>query len=228
MDTGVYDEKGAAYAEHAARNPWNDLYDRPAMLSLAGDVAGKRVLDVGCAAGHLSGQLAARGASVVGIDNSAVLVEIARSLWPASFVCADLAEPLEFPDGSFDVVTASLVLHYLADWASPLAELRRVLVPGGVLVVSVHHPCEDWRWFDLPNYFTTSLVTDRWTVAGEEMEVQYYHRPLSSVFSSLREAGFRVDDVVEPMPLPECAEVNPQAYESLTTKPRFLYFRAVA
>ncbi|WP_285741785.1 class I SAM-dependent methyltransferase [Lentzea sp. NBRC 105346] len=228
MGIGVYDEKGAAYAEHSARNPWNDLYDRPTILALAGDVAGKRVLDVGCAAGHLTGALTQRGASVVGVDSSSVLLSIARSKWPAEFVWADLAEPLDFPDGSFDVVTASLVLHYLPDWSTPLASLHRVLRPGGVLVMSVHHPCEDWRWFDLPNYFSTELVTDEWVVAGERMVVQYYHRPLSSVFASLREAGFVVHDMVEPMPLPECEQVDPRTYESLTTKPRFLYFKAVA
>lgn len=165
---------------------------------------------------------------MVGVDLSPVLVEIARSLWPGEFRCADLAEPLDFPAGSFDLVTASLVMHYLWDWASPLAELRRVLKPGGALVISVHHPCEDWRWFDLPDYFSTELVTDRWRVADSEIEVQYYHRPLSAVFSSLREAGFRVDDVVEPMPLPECEQADPRAYESLTTKPLFLYLKVIA
>lgn len=225
----MYDNKAAAYAEQTARNAWNHLYDRPAMLSLAGDVAGKRVLDVGCAAGYLSGELAARGASVVGLDVSTELVSIARSLWSSvEFRCGDLTEPLDFPDGSFDLVTASLVLHYLRDWSTPLASLRRVLSPGGALVMSVHHPCEDWRWFDLPNYFETVLVTDRWTVAGEEMVVQYYHRPLGAVFAALREAGFRVDDVVEPQPLPECEQVDPRAFASLTTTPRFLYIRAVA
>ena len=53
---------------------------------------------------------------------------------------ADLAAPLPFADAKFDDVIASLVLHYLEDWAGPLAELRRVLKSGGRLIVSVIHP----------------------------------------------------------------------------------------
>ena len=53
---------------------------------------------------------------------------------------ADLGRPLPFPDSAFDDVVASLVLHYLEDWTAPLAELRRVLKPGGRLIASVNHP----------------------------------------------------------------------------------------
>jgi SAM-dependent methyltransferase len=52
----------------------------------------------------------------------------------------DLADPLPFPDGAFDDVVASLVLHYLRDWGPTLAEVRRVLTPGGRLLASVDHP----------------------------------------------------------------------------------------
>src|SRR5829696_4959724 len=52
----------------------------------------------------------------------------------------DTQEPVPFPDKAFDDVVASLVLHYLGDWAGPLGELRRVLKPGGRLILSVNHP----------------------------------------------------------------------------------------
>jgi ubiquinone/menaquinone biosynthesis C-methylase UbiE len=53
---------------------------------------------------------------------------------------ADLGRPLPFPDGAFDDVIASLVLHHLEDWTAPLDELRRVLTPAGRLIVAVDHP----------------------------------------------------------------------------------------
>ncbi|MDT7727329.1 MAG: hypothetical protein QOI21_3905 [Actinomycetota bacterium] len=224
-----YDEFSEAYANHAADNPYQALYDRPAILKLAGPVVGKRVLDVGCAAGHLSAKLAERGAAVTGIDLSQGMVDLARQRHGnhATFEQADLAEPLTFvEDESIDLITASLVLHYLLDWDPTLGEFRRVLRHGGALVMSVHHP-DDWRWFDRPNYFRTERVTDEFPIGGRLQPVQFYRRPLSKTFGALRQAGFTVDEIAEPMPLPEAEHLAPVAYESLITKPRFLYFRAI-
>jgi len=91
----------------------------------------------------------------------------------------------------------------------------------------VHHP-EDWHWFDRPNYFRTEQVTDVFDIAGQLQRVQFYRRPLSETFKALRQAGFVIDEIAEPMPLPECRDVAPGAYENLSTKPRFLYFRATS
>jgi SAM-dependent methyltransferase len=223
-----YDDPGETYARHSATNPWNEQYDRPAIHALTGDVDGLDVLDVGSAAGVLSAQLVERGARVVGVDASPVMVAIARGHCPqATFHVADLAEPLDLPDAAFDLVTASLVLHYLPDWVPTLRELRRTLRPGGALVMSVHHP-DIWRYFDLPGYFPTRLIVDHWDIGGAEpMEVRFYHRPLSVMFAALRGAGFLVDEIVEPQPLPEVEQSDPRAYARLTTMPWFLYFRAL-
>jgi ubiquinone/menaquinone biosynthesis C-methylase UbiE len=112
------------------------------MLALAGDVAGRRILDAGCGSGPLFAALRDRGAIVTGFDKSAGMLELARRRLgdDADLQVADLGSPLPFPDSTFDAVTASLVLHYLEDWGPALAELRRVLKPGGRLIVSVDHP----------------------------------------------------------------------------------------
>lgn len=224
-----YDDFSEVYAEHAAKNPYNALYDRPAILDLAGEVTGDRVLDVGCAAGHLSVALAERGAEVVGVDLSQGMVDVARRLsgGKAKFERADVAEPLAFETDAFDLITASLVLHYIEDWAPTLAEFRRVLRPGGRLIFSVHHP-EDWHWFGLTNYFPTERVVDEWDMGGRTQEVAFYRRPLSRTFSALRQAGFDVDEIAEPQPLPACEAAFPDAFKSMSTKPRFLFFRAIS
>src|SRR5262249_47759388 len=103
---------------------------------------------------------------------------------------------------------------------------RRVLSPGGRVVLSTHHPGEDWRWFGRPDYFATELVADRFPIGGgAEQEVRFYRRPLSAVFAAIRDGGLQVDELAETMPVPECAERFPDAYASLTTSPRFLYLR---
>lgn len=230
MKSSDYDTFGEAYAEHSAISPFNALYDRPAILGLAGEVAGLRVLDIGCATGLLSRQLAERGADVLGLDASEVMIREAerRHGQYAQFRQADLAEPLHFiPDASVDLVTASLVLHYLRDWGPTLQELHRVLVPGGAFVLSVHHS-DDSAWFADRDYFATEVITETWPIGDHPTEVRFYRRPLSATFSALRQGGFRVDELAEPMPVPEVAESHPEAYRTLTTQPRFLYFRCVA
>lgn len=125
-----YDSFGAAYAAETESNLINGYYARPAILDLAGDVTGRRILDVGCGAGPLLAALRERGAVVTGIDSSTTMLQLARQRLgdgPA-LLAADLADPLPFPDAAFDDVIACLVLHYLEDWSGPLAELRRVLV----------------------------------------------------------------------------------------------------
>jgi SAM-dependent methyltransferase len=128
-----YDRFAEAYSAQNDSGFFNAHYARPEMLRLAGDVSGRRILDAGCGSGPLSAVLLAKGAGVTGFDVSAAMVELARQRLgdDADVHVADLAAPLAFADAEFDDVVASLVLHYLEDWAVPLAEFRRVLKPGG-------------------------------------------------------------------------------------------------
>ena len=79
---------------------------------------------------------------------------------------ADLAEPLPFGDAEFDDVVASLVLHYLEDWSGPLAELRRVLKPGGRLLVSVNHPVIFPVVYPESDYFAVTRYTEDYDFSG--------------------------------------------------------------
>jgi 2-polyprenyl-3-methyl-5-hydroxy-6-metoxy-1,4-benzoquinol methylase len=73
-----YDSFAEAYAAETESNLINGYYTRPAILDLAGDVAGRRILDVGCGAGPLLESLRDRGASVTGVEPSAKMLELER------------------------------------------------------------------------------------------------------------------------------------------------------
>jgi ubiquinone/menaquinone biosynthesis C-methylase UbiE len=222
-----YDTFAEAYSAENETSLLNAYYERPAMLALAGDVAGRRILDAGCGAGPLSAALRDRGAIVTGFDKSAGMIELARRRLgdDADLQVADLGSALPFPDNAFDDITASLVLHYLEDWGPALAELRRVLRPGGRLIVSVDHPFaitlmhrEDGRKAD---YFATSNRTEEWTMGGQSARMSFWDRPLHAMTEAFIAAGFRIAVVSEPPPDPAAHELFP---DELAAKPRFLCF----
>jgi SAM-dependent methyltransferase len=122
-----YDRMGDVYANDADTDPFKVSYDRPAILAMAGDVRGKRVLDAGCAAGSLTELLVERQAVVVGVDVNPRLVERAREglAGRAELVVADISTPMPFLESSsFDIVVASLVPPLLRGLATDSARIR--------------------------------------------------------------------------------------------------------
>src|SRR6185437_3556449 len=99
----------SSFEAHAADGPYNAHYDRPAVLELVGDVAGKRVLDAGCGPGLYGEELLARGADLVAFDGSSAMVELARKRLGSSarVVHADLSGPLPFSASEFDLVVCA-------------------------------------------------------------------------------------------------------------------------
>ncbi|WNV76526.1 methyltransferase domain-containing protein [Geodermatophilus sp. DSM 44513] len=227
-DENDYDAFAAAYSGDDEHNVWNALYERPASLAMVGDVVGRRVLDAGCGAGAHAAALVERGAVVTGLDSSRGLLALAgERLGPSvRLVPGDLREPLPFEASSFDVVLAALVLHHIPDWGPTLAEFHRVPTPGGRLVVSTHHPFMDHALAGGRDYFATYDFTDEWRRGGRTMRMRFWHRPLSAMTRALREAGLVVETIEEPQPDPAVRDLDPRAWESLTTSPRFLFLSA--
>lgn len=222
-----YEQIAGAYAQQVDNRPMNAHYERPALLELLPDVAGKHVLDIGCGSGWYAEYLLSQGAQVTAFDYDAEFVARtqARVHERATVLRANLAEPLHFAeDAAFDLAIAPLVLHYLHDWEPPLRELYRVLRPGGVLVFSTHHPFMDWQEFERENYFAVDLLEDYWEGIGA---VQFYRRPLTAMSAALDAAGFRIERLVEPQPTAAFRAARPDWYERLSTRPWFLLVRAV-
>jgi SAM-dependent methyltransferase len=225
-----YDEFAEAYTAENETSLMNAHYERPATLALAGDVAGRRILDAGCGAGPLFAALRDRGAVVTGVDQSAGMLELARRRLgaDAELRVADLAEPLPFPGDAFDDVVASLVLHYLEDWKPVLAELRRVLRTGGRLIASVNHPfmvnLTHRQDGPRPDYFERYTWTDEFEMHGRTARMTFWNRPLHAMTDAFTEAGFRISVIGEPHPTAEARELFPDDFALLDTFPSFLFF----
>ncbi|MFY7069685.1 class I SAM-dependent methyltransferase [Nocardiopsis changdeensis] len=225
-----YDHLAAGYDSENASSIMNAYYERPAILALAGDVAGRRVLDAGCGSGPLFAALRDRGALVSGIDLSPGMLALAerRLGGEADLRVADLRDPLPFPDGAFDDVVASLVLHYLRDWGPTLAEFRRVLTTGGRLIMSVDHPfavhAVQRAAGQRTDYFATHHWTEEWTMGGLTATMGFWNRPLHAMTDAFTTAGFRISAISEPLPDPAARELFPDDFRVLSTSPAFLFF----
>jgi SAM-dependent methyltransferase len=123
-------------------NPGNPLIhlEQPVVWSILEAIPPGAALDAACGTGRHTGRLAELGHHVVGVDASSAMLERARAALPQSeFRDGDLsALPLE-PD-SVDLVVCALALEHVADLGGAIAELSRVLRPGGHMVLSGLHP----------------------------------------------------------------------------------------
>jgi SAM-dependent methyltransferase len=226
----AYETLAEAYAAVIDTKPHNAYYERPATLSLLPEVEGTRVLDAGCGPGVYSAWLIERGAKVISIDVSPKMVELAKQRLgtKAQVHHADLRKPLTFLESaSFDIVLSPLVLEYIEDWNTTLAEFYRVLRPSGHLVVSVSHPFSDYLYFKSSNYFEIELVGSVWHgFKPVQVRMPSFRRSLAMTLNPFLEVGFHLETILEPKPTDEFREADPKHYDELSQQPSFLCLRA--
>jgi SAM-dependent methyltransferase len=218
MKQNIYDDPTffAGYmAMRRKKGGSNQAIEIPAMRALIGDVAGARVLDLGCGGGRLTAELARRGArSVVGVDLSRRMLDVARTAaggLPGVTLRRAAIEDFSAPDASFDLIVSSLALHYVKDYRGLLARAARWLSPGGRLIFSVEHPIttanprswvfgEDgsFRHWALDNYLREGRRTKTWIVDG----VTVYHRTVETLVEGVFAAGLELVTLREPSAAP--------------------------
>jgi SAM-dependent methyltransferase len=134
------------------------------LLDYADPAPGARLLDVGAGRGAIARPAVARDCVVTAVDAAPGMVTRLRAEFPTMTVAQMDAHHFEFPDACFDVVTAGFVLDLLSDPAAALAEVRRVLRPGGVFALSLPGPLphrQRWQWLvELAHEFYPSTVRE--------------------------------------------------------------------
>jgi ubiquinone/menaquinone biosynthesis C-methylase UbiE len=194
------------------------------VLELLGDVRGQRVLDAGCGPGLYAAELLARGAEVIGFDQSLDMVNLARHrLGPGVVVRHhDLDAPLNWlPDAQMDLAVAALVIHYVRDRVTALRELHRVLRPHGRLVLSTSHPTADWL-ADGGSYFDARYVEETWSCG---LVHRFWRQPLQRWVDEFTAAGFVIERLVEHQPTPDMARRHSAEYGKLSCEPGFIAVR---
>jgi SAM-dependent methyltransferase len=182
---------------------------READAKLLGDVAGRRVLELGCGAASAARWLRTQDARVVAMDLSAGMLRHAVDAADRTGVRVPLLQAdalaLPFPAETFDIVcTAFGAIPFVADSSAVMAEVFRVLRPGGRWVFSVTHPIR-WIFLDDPGeeglVAVHSYFDRRPYVEHDQAGVPTYveqHRTLGDRIRELVTAGFVLDDLIEP------------------------------
>lgn len=166
-------------------------------------------LDVGCGEGRFCRMLQAAGISTVGIDPTEELVRQARRRDPKGDYRIDRAEALRFPDGSFDLVVSYLTLIDIGDIDLAVADMARVLRPGGTLLIanltSFATAATDGGWqpesdgrlrFCIDHYLDERAEWVSW----RGIRVKNWHRPLCRYMTLLLGTGLTLAHFDEPAP----------------------------
>lgn len=211
---------------------YRDFLNTPAFFAMLPDVRRLRGLDLGCGEGYNTRLLARRGACVTAVDISTRFLAYASGLDPAITLCAATASGLPFPARAFDFAAAFMSLMDMADLDRVVAEVYRVIKPGGFFQFSISHPC-----FDTPHrrnlrdaagqtyaievgdyYRATSGQVDEWLFSAApasakaglpKFRIPRFTRTLSVWTNTLIDAGFVLERLEEPRPSDETVRLCP-------------------
>lgn len=177
----------------------------PTIFRMLGPLREQRILDAGCGQGYLSRLMVSAGAEVTGVEPATRLIEYARRSEQEhplgiQYLQRDLSRLGAIDnDGNFDAVVANMVFLDIADWQAAISNCFRVLIPGGSLIFSLHHPC--WtpnaskNWTDLRCVELTEYLQPYETKVSHGVN---YHRPLSDYLNYAIELGASINEIAEP------------------------------
>jgi len=181
------------------------VLDAPMLARVAAGAYGI-ALDLGCGEGRFCRMLAAAGIRSVGIDPTEALIADAKAKHPGGDYRVGRAESLDFSDRSFDLVVSYMTFVDIADIASAIGEIARVLRPGGTLLIAnlnsfnsagswVQHKGKHRR-FEIDRYLEERASWQSW----RGIRIKNWHRPLSTYMTLLLGAGLQLRHFAEPAP----------------------------
>lgn len=196
----------------------------------------RRVLDIGTGEGQVARLAAEMGADVYGLDPTWAQVEVAKERGGGPRYLRAGAAALPFPDGHFDVVIACLVFEHIDDVDEAIAEVGRVLEPGGRFLFFLNHPLlqtPDSGWIDdqildPPEQYWRIGPYLREDKSIEEVEkgvyIPFIHRPLHRYLNALIDNGLLLTRIEEPAPPPGFL-ARAHEYTDAAEIPRLLFLR---
>jgi len=239
----IWDGNAAAWTilSRAGYDTYRDYLNTPAFFELLPGVKGLLGLDIGCGEGYNTRLLAGRGARVTGIDVSGVFT---RSAYEAEqetplgieYSVASAVE-LPFPRANFDFAAGFMSFMDIPETERVIAEVYRVLKPGGFLQFSITHPCYDTPHrvnlrdqdgvtyaIEVGDYFHNlegDVMEWLFSAAPEQardglppFKTPRFTRTLSQWLNLMIDAGFILERIEEPRPSDEVVKQCPNIQDT--------------
>ena len=194
----------------------------PALRARLADSGFRRALDVGCGEGRVCRLMQTLGIETGGIDPTEAMIAEARRRDPAGDYRLGAAEQLPFADASFDLAVTCLTLIDITDYRTAIAEMARVLVPGGTLLAANLTPVisagmnKGWRRDadGRPVEFALDRYLGEWWewVEWADIRVRNWHRPLSAYVQAYLAAGLVLVSYKDLTPVDGYGEEEAQLY----------------
>jgi SAM-dependent methyltransferase len=189
------------------------------------------VLDVGCGEGQVARRVAKLGAAVVGIDPTVAQLEVARERGGGPHYVLAAAEALPLQDASFDAALSCLVFEHLDPFEPAVAEVARVLAPGGRFALFLNHPLLqapgsgwvidhilDEQYWRVGPYLPDDHAMEE---VAPGVDLPFMHRPLYRYVNELAANSLFIERVEEPPPAPGFL-ARALEYTDAATIPRLL------
>ncbi|GAB3057131.1 class I SAM-dependent methyltransferase [Salinicoccus sesuvii] len=215
---------------------YNQVVEMPEMKRALPDLDNKTILDIGCGLGHLiSYMLNDSPKSVTGTDNSIFMIDHCKKEFSqdnVTFRHGDFTK-MEWRM-RFDIITASLVFHYVEDFNQLCMKLSQILEPGGTLLFTMEHPITtagktpyikvDGVHHKVDHYFEEGARRAYWSGIG--VFVEKYHHTLETLLNSLIQNDLSIDYVKDLGQSPEVFEhYSEERIEKLSHFPLFIMIR---
>jgi SAM-dependent methyltransferase len=219
-ETARYDDVADFYIQGVT----DDLSDRvtSTLLDFLSPGAGQSILDIACGHGRVTRGLARHGAQVVAVDLSVALLDRAAAVEDTAplgirYVQANVADPELLPGEIFDAAVSSFGLSDIDNLDGMVANVHRLLRPGGTFAFSILHPCfaggenVSGAWPSSGRYYDEGW----WQADGSRsvlrQQVGANHRTLSTYLNTFRRHGLRLEEIAEPEPATDWASTRPDA-----------------
>ena len=232
----TWEAQAEGWVAFTGTDPGYEALNEPAFLELV-PPPGALTIEVGCGEGRMARALHRAGHTVLGIDGSRSLAAAAgRHAEPIPVGVGDVHR-LPVRDDVADLVVCFMVLMDIDDLDAAVAELARVLAPGGCVCIAVLHPIASSGLFVAGDEYHTFYMGEYLKPMRHEFDVlrgdggtfrfRVAHHPIEHYSRAFERAGLLIEAIREPKPAPDAVERFPTLADWARV-PNFLYLRATA
>lgn len=233
-----------AYVSHD--ESFSNAIELPAILKQLSEVRGKRIFEFGCGSGRLAFEIEKLSpAEIVAVDVSQAMIDLAdrykaEQASRVSFLCGDVSKDFHHERGTFDLIVASTVFHFIEDLEGVFSHLKALLKPNGIMVLSLIHPVhsakyplekKDGAFPEKEDYKLKYLCKQNrayvqpWISQNKDIEdflCYSFHHTLEDYFRAFQKNGLSLINLMEPLPPEAWKETKPSQYHAYIHAPNYL------